>query len=77
MLTLPQALAHSLEYVLLARDRGHISEETWLAYAHAWQIGAPRFGEVRWCQCESCKIKFPASEGFRAPFTSELKGRLP
>jgi len=77
MLTLKHALAHSLEYVLLARDRGLVTEEMWLAYAHAWQTGAPRFGEVRWCQCESCKERFPASEGFRPPFSSEQRGRLP
>ena len=73
MLTLTQALSHTLDYVLLARSRGLCTEETWAAYAHAWQTGAPRFGAIRYCSCAECLAKYPPPE-FRPPFTSELKG---
>jgi hypothetical protein len=73
-MTLAQALTQPLRAILRARSQGLVAEDVWRAYAHAWMTGAPRFGAVRYCNCAECLARFPASDGFRAPFASELWG---
>lgn len=60
-MTLENLKTYALSQVDYFWRQGVISDQTWEAYLHLWQTGAPRFGR-RQCHCDACKISYPSPE---------------